>query len=334
MPRRSLAERGDRAFLDIVNYGRRVPAEWPLRLLPSHIEQIVRTVRHTPEVMVKISGGGQSAKAVASHFKYIGRQEFDIETDDGEHLEGKGVEKTLIEDWELGLDAAESRSPYRGIPGRKPVKLVHNIVLSMPAGTPAASVLDASRAFAREQFALMHRYALVLHTDQPHPHVHLVVKAVSEQGRRMNIRKETLREWRRQFASHLRAQGIVANATERVVRGVTNPQKRDHIYRAMRAGRSTHMRERVELVGAALRAGGIQVEPGKDRILDTRRSVVRGWLGVQETLRANGRERLANEVEGFLKSMPRPQTEREWLAQALQDRARDLRLQTPLAVTR
>jgi len=66
----------------------------------------------------------------------------------------------------------------------------------MPAGTPAAGVLEASRAFAREQFALKHRYALVLHTDQPHPHVHLVVKAMSEQGRRMNIRKETLREWR------------------------------------------------------------------------------------------------------------------------------------------
>ena len=29
---------------------------------------------------------------------------------------------------------------------------------------------------------------MVLHTDEPHPHVHMVVKAVSEQGVRMNIR--------------------------------------------------------------------------------------------------------------------------------------------------
>src|SRR3954464_13766838 len=198
-----------------------------------------RTVRHTPEVMVKISGGGQSAKAVAAHFKYLSRQEFEIESDHGEHHNGKGSEKTLIEDWELDLDAAESRSPYRGVPGRKPAKLVHNIVLSMPAGTPAAGVLEASRAFAREQFALKHRYVLALHTDEPHPHVHLVVKAMSEQGRRMNIRKETLREWRGECGSHLRAQGIAANATERAVRGVTRPQKCDGIYRAMRAGRST-----------------------------------------------------------------------------------------------
>ncbi len=244
MQHRSSRERRDRPFLDIVSYGRRAPSERELRLLPAQIEQITRTVRHAPEVMVKISGGGQSAKAVAAHFRYIGRQAFEIETDHGEHIRGQEAQRALIGDWELELDAAESRSPYRGASGRKPAKLVHNIVLSMPKGAPAAGVLEASRAFAREQFALKHRYALVLHTDQPHPHVHLVVKAMSEQGRRINIRKETLREWRRSFASQLRAQGIAANATERAVRGVTKPRKSDGIYRAMRAGRSTHMHGR------------------------------------------------------------------------------------------
>jgi hypothetical protein len=31
----------------------------------------------------------------------------------------------------------------------------------------------------------------VLHTDEPHPHVHMVVKAVSEHGVRLNIRRAT-----------------------------------------------------------------------------------------------------------------------------------------------
>jgi citrate lyase beta subunit len=110
---------------------------------------------------------------------------------------------------------------------------------------------------------------VALHTDQPHPHVHLVVKAMSEQGKRMNIRKETLREWRRKFARHLRSQGISANATQRAVRGVTKPQKGDGIYWAMRAGRSTHIRGRAVSVGAALRAGNVQIEPGKAQLLDT-----------------------------------------------------------------
>ncbi len=334
MPQRSSRAHSDRPFLDIVSYGRRAPSEWELRLLPAQIEQITRTVRHAPEVMVKISGGGQSAKAVAAHFKYIGRQEFEIETDHGEHIRGQEAEKALIADWELDLDAAESRSPYRGAPGRKPAKLVHNIVLSMPKGAPAAGVLEASRAFAREQFALQHRYALVLHTDQPHPHVHLVVKAMSEQGRRINIRKETLREWRRQFARQLRAQGIAANATERAVRGVIKPRKSDGIYRAMRAGRSTHMHGRIESVAAALHAGNLRVEPGKKRILDTRRDVVRNWLGVHEALRAEGRAGLADEVERFIAAMPPPRTEREWMAMVMTEGMRDRRQERLLAPTR
>ena len=43
----------------------------------------------------------------------------------------------------------------------------------------------------------------------------MVIKAVSEQGVRLNIQKATLRDWRREFARHLREQGVAANATDR-----------------------------------------------------------------------------------------------------------------------
>ncbi len=66
----------------------------------------------------------------------------------------------------------------------------------------------AVRNFAREELALKHRYAMVLHTDEPHAHVHLVVKAVSAQGVRLNIRKATLHWWRSELAAHLRALGV------------------------------------------------------------------------------------------------------------------------------
>ena len=66
-------------------------------------------------------------------------------------------------------------------------------------------MLLATQEFCREQLALKHRYALALHTDEPHPHVHVIIKAISEQGERLNIRKATLREWREEFARHLRA---------------------------------------------------------------------------------------------------------------------------------
>ena len=76
--------------------------------------------------------------------------------------------------WDLDSVNAQGRAPYRGKAGRKPVRLVHNVILSMPKGTPPEKLLLASRDFAREQFALKHRYALAMHTDQDHPHVHLL----------------------------------------------------------------------------------------------------------------------------------------------------------------
>jgi hypothetical protein len=39
----------------------------------------------------------------------------------------------------------------------------------MPSSTPPDKVLAAARKFAREKFALKHRYAMVLHTEQQHP---------------------------------------------------------------------------------------------------------------------------------------------------------------------
>jgi len=40
---------------------------------------------------------------------------------------------------------------------------------------------------------------------QLHPHVHVVVKALSEQGKRLSIKKPMLQNWRGKFAEQLRA---------------------------------------------------------------------------------------------------------------------------------
>ena len=145
--------------------------------------------------------------------------------------------------------------------GRKPPKLVHNLIFSMPKGTPSDKLEAAVRAFALDRFALQHRYAMALHTHQGNPHVHLVVRALSEQGVRLNIRKATLRDWRQQFAAHLREQGIAANATERAVRGATRVPKTDGVFRSDRARTRPPMFRR-SLIRLFV-ATGNQPEPGK-----------------------------------------------------------------------
>jgi hypothetical protein len=62
----------------------------------------------------------------------------------------------------------------------------------MPPGTNSAKVLSAVQNLCREEFALKHRYVMALHTDEPHPHVHVVVKAIGDNGTRLNIKKATL----------------------------------------------------------------------------------------------------------------------------------------------
>ena len=275
------------------------------------------------EVVVKVSGGARSTAGAVAHLRYIDRNgKLEIETDEGERLKGKGVEQGITADWDLDSMRAQVRGPYRGKAGRKPAKLVYNVILSMPKGTSPEKLLLASQDFAREEFALKHRYVLVLHTDQQHPHVHLVVKAMSEEGKRLNIRKATLREWRGLFAQHLRAHGVAANATERAVRGQIWSGLKDRIHRASLRGDSRYLRERVERIAQEVRRGGLKPNPGKAKLLETRRDVIAGWYAAADALADAGQGALAAKIRGFIAGMPRPLTADEQLAAKLEERTR------------
>lgn len=238
----TLLELRNRPLLDIVSHGRGGP-KGSLQLSADQIGAIDRTVRRVPEVMVKVlPKDSNNLRSVSRHFNYIGRYgKLELATDNGDRIQGKDAGQRLLEDWDLDLDKHRKEMGLASDSGRSP-KLVHKVMLSMPPGTPPKGALEAARTFAREEFALKHRYALTLHTDEPHPHVHLVVKAVSEQGGRLHTTPATLRDWRREFARHLRDQCIAANATQRAVRGETRIHKHDAIYRAQLRGDSTHTR--------------------------------------------------------------------------------------------
>jgi hypothetical protein len=281
--------------------------------------------------MVKVlSKGGQDLRAIRRHIDYLrfrDEAELAIETDQGERVAGDGAANALLEDWDLDLEEHRRRADLEARPGGSG-KLVHKLMFSMPAGTAPQKVLTAVQNFAREEFALKHRYAMVLHTDEPHPHVHLVLKAVSEQGERLHIRKATLREWRREFARHLRDLGVPANATERAVRGNPRSPKLDGIYRAEQRGDSHRTRARVHAVARELHRGRLQSEPGKARLLETREAVQRGWEAVSDRLMSEGRADLAAAVTRFAAQMPSPRTDREQIADSLRKHLRESRAPT------
>jgi HAMP domain-containing protein len=145
---------------------------------------------------------------------------------------------------------------------------------------------------------------------------------MSEQGERLNIRKATLREWRQEFARHLREQGIAANATERAVRGQTQASKMDGIYRASQRRESTYWRDRTESVARELQNGNIREEPGKAKLLQTRQDVQNGWRAVSQILERDEQRALAVEVNRFVERMLPPRTEKEEIAKQLREHVR------------
>jgi hypothetical protein len=306
MKRRFLDLRGPKPLLDIVSYGRAGPRS----LTRSEREYVERTVRRAPEVVIKVSGGARTLSGVERHLAYVGRQgKLAIESDDWQAIGEKAFQSSVIRDWNLDVEARSWHAQRSIRAARKPPKLVHNLIFSMPPSTRPELVLKAVRKLAVNQFLLRHRYAMVLHTDEPHPHVHVVVKAMSERGERLNIKKSTLREWRLEFAANLRELGVLANATERAVRGQSRLSRSDGIYRAAQRGQSSYMRALAKEAIADAEHGIKEVAKGL--LISTREGVVAGWRALSAQLRSDGDNRLAGEVDRFVEKLPPPLTERE-----------------------
>jgi hypothetical protein len=318
MPKRVFRIREGEPLLDIVSYGSGRLYENGGRLTPERVEQIRRTVQHVPEVMVKVlSRASNDLNAAGKHLDYISRHgKLPLEGDAAERIEAR-CGKAILEEWDLDIDDVRRQAELAGTKGIKPPKLVHKLMFSMPAGTPPDKMLAAVRNFARERFWGQHRYAFVLHTDEDHPHVHLVLRAVSEQGVRLNIKKVTLRHWRSEFARNLRLLGVPAHATERAVRGQDRKAKKDGIYRASLRGDSTYTRVQAEAVASELLKGSIRVDPGKRTLIETRMHVMQGWSRLARAMEHRGHLGLAGDVREFMANMLPPRTDREQVANEL-----------------
>lgn len=220
-----------RIYIDamLVNWGDRLFQE-PLRHARaarlSHVDirnaaalmraRVARTLRRTPEVMVKITnkaGSAQGMGAVRRHLRYISRNgRFELEDQNGNRIEGKDALSDLVKTWQLG---------GWGIPEASTRRETFNILLSMPPGTDRKAVRDAARDFAALEFGDGRAYVFAAHDDEAHPHVHLSVQVRGPNGRRLNPRHMDLQRWRERFAEQLRECGVEANATPRRARGIT-----------------------------------------------------------------------------------------------------------------
>jgi len=281
--------------------------------------RLARIAARTPEVMVKVTGRTRDPGHLAAHLTYITRNgELPAEGRDGWAISGRGEVLDLARDWSV------AQMTDRRHRSNSPFSL--SLILSMPAGTDAFALRDAAREFAECTFGDRHDYAFVLHTDTGHPHVHLAVRALSDDGVRLNPKKADLEAWRQAFAEVLCQHGVAAEATPRRARGVTRKAERTPIRKIRERASSglgapgkTH---RAALQEAACTAfGGEQAaRPWEQRTMQRQRQVRALYEAQAHLLKLSSDpedRRLGEAVLGFVRGMPEPDTQRLALARAL-----------------
>jgi hypothetical protein len=310
-------------------------------------DQLRRTVKRVPEVVIIVDGGGRADKhsgirnattdseGVSKYMLYISRAgKLTACNEQGEQLTGKDAILDTHAAWNLDLQRQVGWVTHRkgGYGGRlEQLHQTFNLIMSMPRGTDPDGLFAAVQAFAREHFA-DRQYMMVLHTPETdpspkraeQPHVHLIIRAENDRGQRIYIRKDGLHAWRESFAQHLRLQGIEANATSRAARGVSLKQPSGPEYHIRRkqgrdpgARGSTALAARLDEAAAELQAGDLAPKPWELAMEYRRRDELRQLRDSVARLRAEGDHALADEVQKFMEKMPPVDTERRQMQRML-----------------
>ncbi|WP_245597310.1 relaxase/mobilization nuclease domain-containing protein [Leisingera caerulea] len=296
--------------------------------------RLARVVQGTTEVMVKVTKPaktdkhgnpikvtrGTEARRVAEHINYISRNgKLEVETSAGEVLKGKQTTSELYRDWIEKHDDARAA----GMASDR-TRITTSILFSMPGNTNATGVNDAVRALAEQEFGGRHDYAMALHTDTPHPHVHLTVRTVGHDGVKLNLRKADLQHLRDTFAEKLRQRGIEAESTPRHARGKTRRGESSPVYKIRQRGGKPFIdaKKRNEVRRDLERNNGVLPTHAWDAaIADRRNRVMRTYTGAARILAQSDDPAdrvLAQETGRFTARLTEVATQRAEIARSLE----------------
>lgn len=276
-----------------------------------------------PEVVVRIVSNAYDADQVESDLLRISKNgAVELEDESGQFSFTEDMVRDLAKDW----------STFQGRQ-RKNTRDTTNIIMSMPAGTEPRDVKNAVRAFAKRQFGQNHQYVMALHTDTDSPHVHLTVKSLGYDGRRLNVKKGDPQKWREAFAAELERRGVEAEATPRATRGVIKKGVSQVVRHIREKGQTVQVDQakvqevledfREQRTGQAPKS-----RPWEDRIKERQTYVRKSWLTAAKDMaqsRDPDDQELAKRIATFVGSMPPMKTERhefqKKVAERLQGRA-------------
>lgn len=284
---------GERLFYSPLRKARVVddPARSAKKVLPRDTKRaayvraaIDRTLRRSPEVMVKITSkrdAGRGMSRIRPHLEYISRNgKLELEDQDGNIIAGWPELKDLEQHWQEGL----------GIPENSTRREAFNLLFSMPPGTDELILKEAVKAVAHSEFHA-HRYVMAVHNDTDQTHIHVCLQAKNKHGKYLNPRKADLARWRENFAQELRDRGLEANATPRKTRGVTKQYlKQETLHQRRRQPAEFPERQRSE-----------------EELLKSHRPQLLAWAQCMQSLGESEDpedKRLAEQINRFSGDMP------------------------------
>ncbi len=245
-------------------------------------QRIQLVVSKAPVVMVKLTGSSRSMGAVRGHLRYLTERGEMLRDDDGREY------CTPAEVKDFGDQFRYAGPP---IPTEDGPRQAFHLAIGMPAGTDPHRMTEAVEAFARREFE-GHRWAWAFHSHQSQPHAHLIVRALGWRAQRLDPRKTDLHRWRESFAQELRARGIQADASSRLVRGSLRQTEPAWVVRARNTGT---LRQEAALKGRVTTRE------------QTMRQVITAWAHLHAALAESPDAAdwaLAVEVKDFVKSTP------------------------------
>lgn len=280
--------------------------------------RLSRIVNKAPEVMVKVTGRSRGgAGHLKAHMDYITRNgRLEGETQSGERITDRAALRALHDDW-----TARNDFDSKGRTTPNATQSV-GIILSMPPGTPPDRVEAATRTWARETFGGKYDYLMARHDDTDHPHVHVTVRAVGYDGKRLAPGPADLQQYRERFAHQLRRQGVEAEATPRQARGHVRKANRSAVHRVEKSGSEPRVRtaEKQEVREEA-KAPKPPAPHDWSRDIQARQdSIKRAYLGHADELEKGPQadRQLARDIRRFVAEMPVALTRKQAMGVELQ----------------
>ena len=265
--------------------------------------------------MVKVTGRSVGAGHLKAHLDYVTRNgALRAIGGDGRVVETRSELRDLHDEWVLKNELTTRRHDD------KLAAAVH-IMLSMPPKTDPDAVERAAAAWAANVLGDRFDYLMTRHDDQEHPHVHVTVRAVGLDGRRLRVDRGDLQQWREQFAEKLRERGIEAEATPRKARGRGRRADRHEVHQIKERGilprvEAEAMREVLRETRADRKP---ETKPWEDRIMRRRENVLDAYAAHAAELDtgSDADRQLARDIRRFVNDMPVARTRREDLRREL-----------------